>query len=114
MYKFKRWKILNKAYKQIFSISDSETPDEIEFLKQKLITGSQRFTWTSGRKCNFDGCDRNDLKPNIVKGWFWPPTGVKIQPNEAETGPTGPWSKTGGDGQPQPDNRELRLTVIVK
>ena len=97
-----------------FSISNLETPDEIEFLKQKLITGSQRFTWTSGRKCNFDGCDRNDLKPNIVKGWFWPPTGVKIQPNEAETGPTGPWSKTGGDGQPQPDNRELRLTVIFK
>ena len=53
------------------------------------------------------------MKPVIVKGWFWPPTGVKIPPNSEGTGPTGPWSTTGGDGSPQPDNRELRLTVII-
>ena len=83
-------------------------------MKQKLITGSQRFTWTSGRKCNFDGCNREDLQPAIVKGWFWPPTGIKIPYNEAETRPLGPWSTTGGDGRPQPDNRELRLTVYLR
>ena len=27
-----------------------------------------RFFWTSGRKCNFDGCDRADLQPSIVNG----------------------------------------------
>ena len=91
----------------------TETPEEIEFLKQRLINDAQRFTWTSGRKCNFNGCNRTDLQPSIVKGWFWPPTGIKIPYNEAETRPTGPWSTTGGDGRPQPDNRELRLTVFL-
>lgn len=87
-----------------------ETPDEIQLLKNRLIQGQQRFTWTSGRKCNFDGCDREDLKPSLINGWFWPPTGVKILPNEEGTRPTGPWSATGGDGKPQPDNREFRVT----
>ena len=91
----------------------AETPEEIAFIKNKLITGEQRFTWTSGRKCNFDGCDRDDLKPAIVRGWFWPPTGVKISTNADGTRPTGPWSTTGGDGKRQPDNRELRITVIT-
>ena len=86
---------------------------EIQLLKNRLIQGQQRFTWTSGRKCNFDGCDREDLKPSLINGWFWPPTGVKILPNEEGTRPTGPWSATGGDGKPQPDNRELRVTVNI-
>lgn len=87
-----------------------ETPEEITFLQHKLITGKQRFTWTSGRKCNFDGCDRTDLKPAIIRGWFWSATGVNIPANSDGTKPEGPWSKTGGDGTPQPDNREFRLT----
>ena len=49
----------------------------------------------------------------MINGWFWPPTGVKILPNEEGTRPTGPWSATGGDGKPQPDNREFRVTVNI-
>ena len=30
-----------------------------------------RYIWTGGRKCNFRGCDRPDLQPTIVNGWFW-------------------------------------------
>ena len=30
-----------------------------------------RFFWTSGRKCNFEGCDRDDLQPSIVNGETW-------------------------------------------
>ena len=82
-------------------------------MKQKLISARQRFIWTAGRKCNFDGCERDDLQPSNVRGWFWPPTGVKIPPNNSGTRPSGPWSTTGGDGSPQPDNRELKLTVII-
>lgn len=74
-----------------------------------MIQGTTRFIWTSGRKCNFDGChDRSDLQPAIVKGWFWSGSGVRLghKNDHAE----GDWSKTGGAGKPQPDNRELELT----
>lgn len=35
-----------------------ETPQENEFIKQRIARGNIRFIWTSGRKCNFAGCDR--------------------------------------------------------
>lgn len=35
-----------------------ETPQENEFVKQRVARGNVRFIWTSGRKCNFAGCDR--------------------------------------------------------
>uniref|UniRef100_T1GG12 C-type lectin domain-containing protein n=1 Tax=Megaselia scalaris TaxID=36166 RepID=T1GG12_MEGSC len=65
-----------------------ETPQENEFIKQRIARGNVRYIWTSGRKCNFAGCDRPDLQP----------------PNE--NGNTGDWSHTGGYNLPQPDNRE--------
>ena len=45
-----------------------ETREENEFVKQRMINGLIRFFWTSGRKCNFEGCDREDLQPSIVNG----------------------------------------------
>ena len=45
-----------------------ETREENEFVKQRMINGLIRFFWTSGRKCNFDGCDREDLQPPLVNG----------------------------------------------
>ena len=42
--------------------------EENEFIKKRMINGLIRFFWTSGRKCNFDGCDREDLQPAIVNG----------------------------------------------
>ena len=45
-----------------------ETREENEFLKQRMINGLIRFFWTSGRKCNFAGCEREDLQPSIVNG----------------------------------------------
>lgn len=35
-----------------------ETPQENEFIKQRISRGNIRYIWTSGRKCNFAGCDR--------------------------------------------------------
>lgn len=63
-----------------------------------------RYIWTSGRKCNFNGCDRQDLLPQNVNGWFWSGSGAKIGPTTQRN--SGDWSHTGGYGQPQPDNRE--------
>ncbi|CAH2066508.1 unnamed protein product, partial [Iphiclides podalirius] len=81
-----------------------ETPQENEFIKQRIARGNVRYIWTSGRKCNFAGCDRPDLQPPNVNGWFWSGSGAKIGPTTQRN--TGDWSYTGGYGQPQPDNRE--------
>ncbi|XP_055304851.1 uncharacterized protein LOC129569736 [Sitodiplosis mosellana] len=81
-----------------------ETPQENEFIKQRLTRGNVRYIWTSGRKCNFAGCDRSDLQPPNENGWFWSGSGAKIGPTSQRN--TGDWSYTGGYGQAQPDNRE--------
>ncbi|XP_033229455.1 uncharacterized protein LOC117180927 isoform X1 [Belonocnema kinseyi] len=81
-----------------------ETPQENEFIKQRIARGNVRYIWTSGRKCNFQGCDRPDLQPQNVNGWFWSGSGAKIGPTTQRN--TGDWSHTGGYGQQQPDNRE--------
>ena len=52
------------------------------------------YIWTGGRKCNFKGCDRKDLMPNIINGWFWAPTNKKIPAkNKCRVCD---WSRTGG------------------
>lgn len=81
-----------------------ETPQENEFIKQRLARGNVRYIWTSGRKCNFAGCERQDLQPPNINGWFWSGSGAKIGPTTQRN--TGDWSHTGGFGQAQPDNRE--------
>jgi len=84
-----------------------ETREENEFVKQRMINGLIRFFWTSGRKCNFEGCDREDLQPPLVNGWFWAGSGVRLGSRNDKV--TGDWSKTGGAGDPQPDNREFEV-----
>lgn len=73
------------------------------------ITYSCRYIWTSGRKCNFAGCDRSDLQPSNVYGWFWSGSGVKIGPTNQRN--SGDWSYTGGYNQAQPDNREAAQVI---
>lgn len=79
-------------------------PQENEFIKQRLARGNVRYIWTSGRKCNFAGCDRPDLQPPNENGWFWSGSGAKIGATSQRN--TGDWSYTGGYNQAQPDNRE--------
>ena len=100
-----------------FICVNTETIEESDFIKGRMVKGLTRFIWTSGRKCNFKGChDRPDLQPAIVKGWFWSGSGVRLGYTSDKDGSEhveGDWSLKGGDGQRQPDNRELRLTVII-
>jgi len=64
------------------------------------------YIWTGGRKCNFKGCDRKDLQPTIVNGWYWASTGTRIPaPRKCRYCY---WSKSGGLKRPQPDNREQK------
>jgi len=81
-----------------------ETLTENEFVKQQMARFGVKYIWTSGRKCDFDGCNRADLQPVIVNGWFWAGSEAKI-PASTDRQATD-WSPTGGDGKQQPDNRE--------
>ena len=77
-----------------------------------LLLEDLPYIWTSGRLCNFKGCDRDDLQPASVNGWFWSGSGVKMAPTNST--PPGwsyqPWSYTGHKSQfadkdvAQPDN----------
>ena len=77
----------------------------------KISTEKLPYIWTSGRLCNFKGCDREDLQPLIVNGWFWSGSGVKLARTDEK--PTGwtyqPWSATGHFKKAQPDNAEFDI-----
>ncbi|XP_046988477.1 uncharacterized protein LOC124594166 [Schistocerca americana] len=81
-----------------------ETLDENEFVKEKIDSGEQNYAWTSGRKCDFQGCNRTDLLPIDINGWYWAGTLQKIPPTTDRFNTD--WSDDGGLGYPQPDNRE--------
>ncbi len=92
-----------------------------ELLEHFLIPEDLPYIWTSGRLCNFVGCDRADLQPVSVNGWFWSGSGVKMAPtNDTPPGwPYQPWSFTGhktqleGHDVPQPDNAEFDINESV-
>jgi len=85
-----------------------ETQEENEFFKNFLRTNELDYIWTSGRLCDFKGCEREDLQPAIINGWFWTGSNKKIAPTNS-TPPNfdrQPWSRTGHLKIPQPDNAE--------
>lgn len=81
-----------------------ETVAENDFIKNRMESAKVAFIWTSGRKCNFDGCDRPEYQPVIENGWFWAGSGVRI--GSTRNPQNGEWSHTGLIDRPQPDNRE--------
>lgn len=87
-----------------------ETQEEARFITDSLQKGNVRYIWTSGRKCNFDGCNRPDLQPAIINGWFWSGSNQRIPPTNLTVSWRGDWSHTGGSGVAQPDNREFSET----
>jgi hypothetical protein len=49
-----------------------ETQEKFDFYKNYIEEHNISFTWTSGRLCDFDGCEgRWDLLPKRIKGWLW-------------------------------------------
>merc|ERR1712080_396979 len=97
-----------------------ETPTENELIEDFLVKNDLPYIWTSGRLCNFKGCDREDLQPPTVNGWFWSGSGVKMAPTNST--PPGwsyqPWSYTGHKTQfearnvSQPDNAVSTSTAL--
>ena len=99
-----------------------ETPTENEMIEDFLTDNDLPYIWSSGRLCNFKGCDREDLQPPTVNGWFWSGSGVKMAPTNST--PPGwtyqPWSYTGHKTQfearniSQPDNAEFDINGSVE
>jgi hypothetical protein len=100
-----------------------ETPSENDLIEELIKGDDLAYIWTSGRLCNFKGCDRDDLQPVAVNGWFWSGSGVKMAPTNST--PPGwsyqPWSDTGHKTQfnngvkvAQPDNAEFEINGSVE
>jgi len=85
-----------------------ETQEENDFFIDYLERNDLDYIWTSGRLCDFPGCDRPDLQPVSVNGWFWTGSNKKIAPTNSTpaTWDYQPWSPTGHLEIPQPDNAE--------
>lgn len=83
-----------------------ETVDEAEFIHQAISSANVKYIWTSGRKCNFPGCDRPDLQPPLTNGWFWSGSEARLPSTRTNDPINAYWSTTGGAGTRQPDNRE--------
>lgn len=81
-----------------------ETSAENEFIKNRVVKNNIKYIWTSGRLCDFKGCDRPDLVPQRVNGWFWTAELQKLAPTYERS--QNDWSENGGIGLPQPDDRE--------
>ena len=63
--------------KRCMDLVSFETQQEYDWVKG-FIDGGVKFFWTSGRKCNFDGCDKPEFFPKLVNGWFWSANQVNI------------------------------------
>ncbi|CAG9769164.1 unnamed protein product [Ceutorhynchus assimilis] len=81
-----------------------DTKHENEWIKEKIKNENVAEIWTSGRICDFKGCDRPDLLPKDINGWFWTAIFKKMAPTTDRE--ANDWSSTGGLGFQQPDNRE--------
>ena len=46
-----------------------------------------------------------------MPGWFWAGSDVRLGSRDGAV--TGDWSKTGGAGEPQPDNREFKVSYVT-
>merc|ERR1712115_581734 len=86
-----------------------ETQDEAQFVYQAIAQNNVNYIWTSGRKCNFEGGNQPHLQPVDVRGWFWSGSNALIPPTNGTLDGSwgGDWSRNGGAGVRQPDNREI-------
>jgi len=94
----------NYCRKRCMDLVSFESREEYEWVKG-FVNANVPYFWTSGRLCDFDGCDRPDLFPKNINGWFWSATQVAMPPTNSSRA-FHDWSHTGGLGVQQPDNRE--------
>ena len=83
----------NYCRKRCMDLVSFETQQEYDWVKG-FVDGAVPYFWTSGRKCNFDGCDKPEFFPKNINGWFWSANQVKMGPTNG--GQFHDWSHTGG------------------
>ena len=83
----------NTSRKRCMDLVSFETKQEYDWVKGFM--GGAQFFWTSGRKCNFDGCDRPEFFPKLINGWFWSANQAKLAPTNSRN-QFHDWSHTGG------------------
>jgi hypothetical protein len=95
----------NYCRKRCMDLVSFETEAEYNWVKGFM--SGVKYIWTSGRLCNFDGCDRRDFEPKNINGWFWSANQARLSPTNSRT-QFHDWSQTGGfrPPRPQPDDRE--------
>merc|ERR1712080_470284 len=95
----------NYCRKRCMDLVSFESKQEYDWVKG-FVNGNVPYFWTSGRLCDFDGCDRPDFFPKNINGWFWSSNQVRLAPTNGSA--FHDWSGTGGFSppRPQPDNRE--------
>jgi len=95
----------NYCRKRCMDLVSFETQQEYDWVKG-FINVNVPYFWTSGRLCDFDGCDRPDFFPKNINGWFWSANQARLSPTNGSG--FHDWSFTGGFQPPQkqPDNRE--------
>lgn len=108
----------NLCRERCMDLVSIETSTENKMIQDLVVEHNLNAIWTSGRLCNFVGCDAPHLQPRHINGWFWSGSGARIAAtNSTPKGwPRRPWSHTGYIGQflsgrpvPQPDNAEHLL-----
>lgn len=95
----------NYCRQRCMDLVSPESKSENDWIKSRLVNNNIKYIWTSGRLCDFKGCDRTDLQPVEINGWFWTAILQKMPPTTNRE--QNDWSEGGGIGKPQPDNREL-------
>jgi len=97
----------NYCRKRCMDLVSFESKAEYDWVKSFM--SGVKYIWTSGRLCNFDGCDRPDFEPKNINGWFWSANQARLAPTNSNPAQQfHDWSQTGGfrPPRPQPDNRE--------
>lgn len=108
----------NLCRERCMDLISIENYQEFKMVQDIVKKHNLHSLWTSGRLCNFKGCDKPHLQPRNIKGWFWAGSGKTIHATNSTppNWPLQPWSRTGYIGQflgsnpvPQPDNAEYLL-----
>lgn len=71
----------------------AKTMDD-ETIQNVSLVDKVKYIWTSGRLCDFKGCDRPDLQPLHINGWFWTAELQKLAPTNERS--QNDWSESGG------------------
>merc|ERR1711963_1333831 len=74
----------NYCRKRCMDLVSFETREEYEWVKG-FINVNVPYFWTSGRLCDFDGCDRPDFFPKNINGWFWSANQARLAPTDSKS-----------------------------